>query len=64
MNEKQIYLTVLLTELSKNYSKIQENIPPAKDNIIDIINYINTHLTENLSLDIICNNFYISKAQI
>ena len=64
MNEKQIYLTVLLTELSKNYSKIQENIPPAKDNIIDIISYINTHLTENLSLDIICNNFYISKAQI
>ncbi|MGN0173473.1 MAG: AraC family transcriptional regulator [Acutalibacteraceae bacterium] len=61
--EKKIYLTVLLNELCDNYSKIQGK-EMVKDNIIDIINYINRHLTENLSLDVICNRFFVSKTHI
>ena len=64
IHEKQAYLTVLLIELRDNYPKICENTPPEKDNIIEMIDYINMHLTENLSLDFLCNHFYISKVQI
>ena len=61
--EKRLYLTILLRELKKHYHEICENSIKA-DSTSDIIEYINRHLTEELSLDSICENFYISKSQL
>ena len=41
--------------------KTQEN---SSREIIDIVKYINNHLSEELSLDIICDRFFISKSHI
>ncbi len=61
--EKRIYLTVLIHELSQHYNdiSIDESHP---DSTSDIIEYINTHLTENISLDSICSNFFLSKSHL
>lgn len=61
---KQIYLTVLLLELCSKLPLIKNSEVKQKNNIIDIINHINAHLTEDLSLDSLCEKFYISKAQL
>lgn len=61
---KQIYLTVLLLELCSKFPLIKNSEVKQKNNIIDIINHINAHLTEDLSLDSLCEKFYISKAQL
>lgn len=63
INTKRLYLTVLLEELKENYSKIHNN-ETVKDDLIDIINYINRHLKDELSLEKICNKFYISKPHL
>lgn len=62
--QKQIYLTVLLSELYSAFPLIKTNEAKQRNNIIDIINYINAHLTETLSLDKLCATFFISKAQL
>lgn len=60
---KRLYLTVLLSEMA-------EQLPPAdekdefEDNAADIIAYINRHLTEALSLERLCEKFYISKSHL
>ena len=64
IEERQLYLTVLVTELYENYSDLRQAPSAKKDNMIEMINYINVHLTENLTLEELCKEFYISKAQI
>ena len=61
--EKRLYLTVLLRELNSQHCKITDTNTET-DNISDIINYINHHLAEPLSLDTLCEYFYISKSQL
>lgn len=61
--EQRIYLTVLLRELKNSYCEInEENNKP--DNTSNIIEYINSHISEQLSLEKICENFYLSKSQL
>lgn len=63
MDRKRLYLSVLVTELYDCSPSIM-NIQPAKDCISDIIDYLNNHLTDQLSLDFICKRFYISKSHL
>lgn len=60
---KRLYLTVLLTELC-NLSNVSEENEEFKDNISKVIAYINLHLAEDLSLDILSDKFYISKSHL
>lgn len=61
--EKRIYLTVLINELARHYNELNtdDTLP---DSTSDIIGYINSHLTENISLDSICAHFYLSKSHL
>lgn len=63
VQKQSIYLTVLLSELYEHYGEIktQEN---ANKGIMDIVKFINNNLSENISLDSICERFFISKAHI
>lgn len=62
---QQIYLAALLRELADCFPLIKENIAPLyTENIINVTHFIDRHLTESLSLDQICDRFYISKAQL
>lgn len=54
------YLTVLINELSS----IKRSDGRYTDNTAEIIAYINQHITENLSLDNICEHFFISKTHL
>ncbi len=63
ITKRRLYLSVLVTELYENYKKTID-IQKPKDVILDIINYINTHLFKTLSLEFICNEFYISKTHL
>jgi len=61
----KIYLLPLLNELYEEYETIQ-TISDEKTHglVFSIISYINQHLFEDLSLDKICEQFCISKAQV
>ncbi len=62
---KLIYLYALLDELADDFEivkKVPENIDV--DKITEIIQYIDRHLFENISLDVICNRFFISKTHL
>lgn len=60
---RRLYLSVLVHELHECIPIIQ-NIETAKDGFSDIINYLNENLTGTLSLENLCEKFYISKSQI
>ena len=62
--EKQrLYLSVLISEMSEQTHQLQDK-EDVKDLMADIIAYINRHLTESLSLDVLCEKFYISKSHL
>ena len=61
--EKRIYLTILLNELCNNYCNITDD-EIYYDNISLILDYINQHITKNITLDQLCNHFHISQAQL
>ena len=63
ISAQKVYLTALLIELNENYSKIR-NDETVNGDLMNIINYINTHLTNELNLEKICNKFYISKPHL
>lgn len=59
------YLTVLLCELSQKFAMLQTLDSTAEsDMFADILQYINSNLTEPLSLQKISEHFYISKSQL
>ena len=60
---QQLYLTVLVNELNREYKKISDK-ETQHDIITDIIEYINSNLTGNLRLDDICKKFYLSKMHL
>lgn len=64
-DEKVVYLLPLLNDLANLREENNEAEPIKKiDPAFEILNYINAHFTEPLSLDAICDKFFISKAQL
>lgn len=62
---QQIYLSTILRELADCFPLVKENVATLyTDNIIKVTHFIDSHLTQSLSLDEICDRFYISKAQL
>lgn len=61
--QKQIYLTVLLNELLECYQEIDSS-SAVYDSTQEIIAYVNQHLTESISLENICERFYLSRSQL
>lgn len=64
-DEKLLYLLPLLNDLVKikeenRQTKTIKNI----DHASKIVNYIDAHFTERISLDMLCDKFFISKAQL
>ena len=60
-----IYLLPLLDELSFAFLAIQrKKTEPPSNKTFEIIAYINRHLFEELSLELICERFYISRSQL
>lgn len=58
--QKSAYLSVIINELSN--AKCSDGI--YRDNTAEIIEYINDHITEKLSLETICEHFFISKTHL
>lgn len=63
IEKKRLYLTALVHELFEGFERIC-NEEQQKDSAIEIISFINRHLTEELDLDMICQRFYLSKSQL
>lgn len=63
VGERSVYLTALLMELYEQYQTLSQD-EVASGDIMDIVKYINSHLTQELNLDKICSRFYISKSHI
>ena len=63
VEEKRVYLTVLLNEICKNlYLNKSEELNIVKD--IEIIEYINQNLMKISGIEEICSRFFISSAQL
>ncbi len=62
-DKKRIYLTLLLLELKEHFPSLNYEYD-IKDNIIDIITFINENLAEELNLKNISEKFYISQSQL
>ncbi len=58
---RRLYLTVILSELCDSSDKIRPDTE-ARDNMSDVIHYINSHLSDELSLDSICEVFHTSRS--
>ena len=63
IGEQSVYLATLLLELQEQYHTLGQDEVSGGD-IMDIVKYINSHLTQELNLDKICSRFYISKSHI
>lgn len=62
---KDAYLTVLLNELSEQFLILKENAKAPEANVCaDVLQYLNRHLTETLSLELLSKRFFISKSQL
>lgn len=62
---RSAYLTVLLWELAQSLPRLRREAPPAAaDPTAEVLAFINAHLTEPLSLDLLCARFYLSRSQL
>lgn len=61
---KICWLLPFLEELKNVFLSGKINEKPTRDKATDIINYINTHLTEDISLSLISEEFFISQNHI
>lgn len=60
-----VYLLPLLNELSEVFEQVRcEENGQAQSKTLEIVSYINRHLFEGLSLERLCNRFYLSKSQL
>ena len=57
-------LLPLLNEIYKVYKSHRETNTQGKSRTQQIVGYINNHINDNITLDTICNKFYISKPQL
>lgn len=58
--QKSVYLSVIVNELSK----IEPSNATYIDNTAQIIEYINEHITEKLTLEVISERFFVSKTHL
>ena len=61
--KKQLYLTLILNELCDEYPAEQDS-EQRHDVFIEIATYINSHLTEEITLDSLSEKFYLSKTHL
>ena len=61
IEKQKLYLTVLISELCDSASDIRPD-SEARDNISEVIAYINSHLSDDISLDSICSVFHTSRS--
>lgn len=64
MNLRRAYLTVLVSELSCADTALTGEQEKESDLVTRVIHYINSHLTEEITLEQISRAFYLSKAQL
>ncbi len=65
MVKRQIYLLNILLELADSFPKIVDDyIHYPKDNVLRITHYIDEHFMEPISLEQICQKFFISQSQL
>ena len=60
---KRLYLSVLINEMYECLSEVL-TLRTEQDDFTNIIAYLNSNITEALTLDSICEKFYISKSQL
>lgn len=60
----QIYLTALVHELCQAYPQIAKPDNLCQDLLSQILTYINKNLSQPLSVELICQQFFISRAQL
>lgn len=59
---KLAMLNAFIYSIGSKFDKLPSNLNPYEDNLISsVIQYINLHYTEPLSLDKICEEFFVSK---
>lgn len=58
------YLNVLLWELYDAYPKLCNDREATRESLSEVIQYINEHLTESLSVPMLCDRFFVSKPQL
>ncbi len=61
LSTQKLYLTVLISELCDSAHDIRPD-SEARDNISEVIAYINSHLSDDISLDSICSVFHTSRS--
>ena len=61
-SDKRVYLASLLWQLYGAQAERQE--VASSDVIVNVIRYINEHITEELSIAVICEKFFVSKSQL
>lgn len=57
-------LLTLLNEIYKVYKSNRDTVTLGNSPTQNIVKYINNHINDNITLDTICNKFYISKPQL
>ena len=57
-------LLALLNEIYKVYKSNHDTVAYGSSPTQQIVRYINNHINDNITLDTICNKFYISKPQL
>ncbi len=62
--EKQLYLTILVRELCESAKRLGDVKLGKKDNISEILYYINNNISFPITLEALCEKFFISKAHI
>lgn len=64
-DKREIYLRLMLLELAEAYETVKtkpDRSAPSRSTAI--ISYINQHLYDELSLDVLCDQFFLSKSQL
>ena len=62
---RQIYLMTLLLEITDAFPLIQDqHIINKTHSLLQITHYIDQHLSDPLSIDFLCNHFFISETQL
>lgn len=63
--KQQVYLMALLQEISSSFPLLKEKAPSADSDIVNkVTHYIDRHLADSLNLDVICQRFFTSEAQL
>ena len=62
-DDRRLYLSVLISEMYECRGEALA-LPAEQDAFADIITYLNSNITNDMTLESICENFFISKSQL